>query len=193
MRVELLARIGEKVRSLRDERGWTQAQTAERLGEVLQELEPHRADVYWTRPMAISRLERGTLAVPLELIEVLARTFDVDPLVIVEPAFSRAPRAAEVIEAERRQEFTQRLDRVYEQRLMSGPGRDALKLLIELVLTWPAEEIDAFGRTLNRLVVGRRAEELFPVESTAEWAERLRRLLDQQWRVSKLVDEILAT
>jgi transcriptional regulator with XRE-family HTH domain len=153
--VELQKRLGDKVRELREARGWTQTQLGERIGEVLRELEPHRADVYWTRSMAMSRLERGVLAVPLELIDVLSKAFEVDPLTLIEPAFTKAPRDAEQLERLRREQFTSKLDRLYRSRLGGSLGNRAVLALSVTLLTWPAAEVEVIVRLLERLVVGR--------------------------------------
>lgn len=129
LRGELQGRLGVKVRELRGERGWTQQDLGDRIAEVLRLEEPARGQPFWTQAQAIYRLERGVLSVPLELIEVLARVFEVDPLLLIEPAFTAKPRNAEQLEEERIGQYLlqvmERYEKVFEADRL-GRAFDAL-------------------------------------------------------------------
>ena len=115
LRTDLQRQFGSKVRELREARGWTQARLGQRVAEVVGHEGPDRPAPFWTQVAAISRLERGVLVVPLELVEVLARAFDEDPLLLIEPVFRRAPRSAEEIERQRVRDFISSLADLYDR------------------------------------------------------------------------------
>src|SRR5262249_46309744 len=90
VRRELQGRVGAKVRELRALRGWSQPELGNRIGKVLDELEPGRPPaVLLSHQSTISRIEGGRQTLSLEIIEVLARALEVDPLELVGPAFRR--------------------------------------------------------------------------------------------------------
>lgn len=171
VRRELQGRVGAKVRELRALRGWSQPDLGNRIAKVLDELEPDRPPaVLLSHQSTISRIEGGRQTLSLEIIEVLARALEVDPLELVGPAFQRVPAERFDIAVQRAHEFNRELDRLFKQvraafsqELDSPLGHRAMDAFAELALNSP-RELETVVLALEGLVRHRRKYPVAQVE-----------------------------
>jgi transcriptional regulator with XRE-family HTH domain len=158
-RAELQQAVGAKVRELRErgpngKSGWTQQALANRVQDLLGE-----EGSSLTYQKVVSKVENGTQPITLEVVDVLARALDVDPIVLLESAFHFAPRNAEEIASQRIADFQRRVEaaidvicKKVEGNAESELGRRAASAISQLAVESPSDLPGAVGMLEGLLI-----------------------------------------